>query len=217
MQSLLFRKERSFWSPFLFYLGKQPSSSVVTNTNCSISKRETTYSLNQQKCLIWVFCSQLLGPFWGKSLPALDYNSKFWALSGVILLKGLRITDLSNALIRGESNFDDKYVEKVCSTGQSFIFPKWLVTKSILSITDPFSMENMSREIIGFMSNFIKVFTPTMLGPKLDPAPPTKERTFYLWCISCQPPSKWPEEHGSMMEKSSKDIYGETRVNALGS
>ena len=24
----------------------------------------------------------------------------------------------------GESNFDDKYVEKKCSTGQRFIFPK---------------------------------------------------------------------------------------------
>ena len=35
----------------------------------------------------------------------------------------------------GESNFDDEYDENVfnwCSTGQSFIFPKWLVTKSIL-------------------------------------------------------------------------------------
>ena len=45
---------------------------------------------------------------------------------------------LSNVLVRGESNFDDKYVEvfNLCSTGQSFIFPKWLVTKSILSVFD---------------------------------------------------------------------------------
>ena len=33
---------------------------------------------------------------------------------------------LSNVLIRGESNFDDKYVEKsVQLSSQSFIFPKW--------------------------------------------------------------------------------------------
>ena len=68
----------------------------------------------------------------------------------------------------------------------------------------PLFHKKMSREIIGFMSNFIKVFISIMLGLKLDPAPPTKERTFYLWCISCQPPSKWPEEHGSMMEKWKK-------------
>ena len=42
---------------------------------------------------------------------------------------------LSNVLIRGESYFDDKYVEKVfnlCSTVHSFIFLIWLVTQSIL-------------------------------------------------------------------------------------
>jgi hypothetical protein len=32
----------------------------------------------------------------------------------------------------------------------------------------------MFCEIIGFKSNFIKVFTPIMLGLKLDPAPPNK-------------------------------------------
>jgi hypothetical protein len=44
----------------------------------------------------------------------------------------------------------------------------------------PFPWKKMSREIIGFKSNFIKVFNPIMLELKLDPAPPTKERTFYL-------------------------------------
>ena len=46
---------------------------------------------------------------------------------------------LSNVLIRGESNFDDKYVEKVfnkCSTGQSFIFPKWLGSYKIHTLTN---------------------------------------------------------------------------------
>ena len=93
VQSLLFRKERSFWSPFLFYLGKQPSSSVVTNTNCSISKRETAYSQDYQKCHIWLFTQLAFRLLLRYKSGCFSLYNKPWALSGVSLLKILQTRD----------------------------------------------------------------------------------------------------------------------------
>ena len=81
----------------------------------------------------WIQVEHKLNTFSTYLSSKLDSPSlMFWLEENLIL---------SNVLIIGESNFDDKYVEKVfnlCSTGQSFIFPRWLVTKSILLILEQY-------------------------------------------------------------------------------
>ena len=87
----------------------------VWNLEQVISERWNSDQLNT--------CWTLLNTFSTYLSSKLDSPSPmFWLEENLIL---------SIVLIRGESNFEDKYVEN-CLTGQRLIFPKWLVTKSIL-------------------------------------------------------------------------------------
>ena len=121
-----------------FARGKRPSTaSEKLSMWCLLKsiKRRRSLILKSNWFLKYGFCNKSFRKDEPLTIWTLFFTYLFVIKLDSPLIKTLeRIRFSSNQSIGEEEfNFDDKYIcWKKCSTGQMFIFPKWLVTKSIL-------------------------------------------------------------------------------------